>query len=98
MPLMPKRVRPALGHRNLAVRQAGDKRIEIVEREHLATRFLGKALKERQIYRQVAKLLRLRLDRPAGLALADRAAIGRVHIDTRAVRPRGARRKRRLIE
>jgi hypothetical protein len=39
----------------------------------------------------------LRLDRPAGLALADFAAVGRGHADGGAIGPRHARRERRLI-
>ena len=45
--MVPERIGPALGLRNLAIGQAGDERIKAVEREHLAASLVGKALQER---------------------------------------------------
>src|SRR5206468_12985114 len=64
MPLMPQRIRPTFGLRDFAIRQAGDERIEAIERQHFAAGLACEALEQRPIDRQRAKLLRLRLDGP----------------------------------
>src|SRR6059036_2641269 len=77
MPLVPERIGPAFGERDFAIGQAGDERVQAVERQHFAAGLAGEALQQRTIHRQRAEFFGLRLDGPAGVAVADFAAIGR---------------------
>src|SRR5437762_8019755 len=91
---MPEWIRPAFGLRYFAVRQAGDERFQAVKRQHFAAGLTGEALQQRTIDRQRAEFLGFGLDRPAGVALADLAAVGGGDRDSGSISAANAGRKR----